>query len=543
MRSEISGGGRALDGLRELGEAIARGSLNLTWQERSDWVGLAILGDMLERDGIAPLHSGESECDAGTRERLVGEPGAFLAERLLRVRAKDGSLQPLRANRAQKEYERRRGRRNIVLKARQMGVSTWVAGRMFLRTLLLPGTLTMQVAHNQRSAEEIFRIVRRFYQQLPEEMREGVWRCSQQNRRQLVFPLLDSEYRVESAADVNAGRGLTVQNLHCSELARWPRDAAATLAGLQAALSPTGELVLESTPMGAQGCFHELWSDAGNDMVKHFFPWWWEASYVGARVEALEQTDEERGLVEREGLSPEQIGYRRTLNSSFRKMARQEFAEDATACFLASGSCVFDSEVLEKRLAEVVAPYEKGEQGKLAIWFRPTAGKKYLIAVDAAGGGSEGDYAVAEVVELTLGLQCAEWRDKATVRQTAAVVARLAQMYGGALVVVERNNHGSGLLAHLEEKPVELYESRGMAGWLTTAVSRPAMIERLGATLAERPNTLHSRELLRECRTFVRQQDGRASAAAGCHDDCVIAMAIALSVRAELQEMGGARKR
>lgn len=541
MRSEISGGGRALDGLRELGEAIARGPRNLSWQDKSEWVGLALLGDMLERDGMAP-EAGER--DAATRERLVGEPGAFLAERLLRVRAKDGSLQPLRANRAQKEYERRRGRRNIVLKARQMGISTWVAGRMLLRTLLRPGTLTLQVAHNQRSAEDIFRIVRRFYQQLPEEMREGVWRCSQQNRRQLVFPMLDSEYRVESAADVNAGRGLTVQNLHCSELARWPRDAAATLAGLQAALSPTGELVLESTPMGAQGCFYELWSDAaGSGLVKHFFPWWWEASYVGSRVEAGEQTDEEQRLVEREGLSTAQIGYRRTLQASFRRMARQEFAEDATACFVASGSCVFDTDVLDRRLRDVVKPHDEGEQGRLEIWFQPRVGRKYLVAVDAAGGGSEGDYAVAEVVDLELGLQCAEWRDRATVRETAEAVVRLAQRYNDALVVVERNNHGSGLLAHLEGKPVDIYESRGMAGWLTTSVSRPAMIERLGAMLAEHPNNLHSKRLLEECRTFVRQQDGKAAASGNNHDDCVIAMAIALSVRAELQEMGGSRKR
>ena len=41
-----------------------------------------------------------------------------------------------------------------------------------------------------------------------------------------------------SAADRNAGRGLTVQNLHCSELARWPGDAAEILAGLRAAMAP-----------------------------------------------------------------------------------------------------------------------------------------------------------------------------------------------------------------------------------------------------------------------------------------------------------------
>jgi len=42
-----------------------------------------------------------------------------------------------------------------------------------------------------------------------------------------------------------------------------------------------------------------------------------------------------------------------------------------------------------------------------------------------------------------------------------------------------------------------------------------------------------SERLLRECRSFVRQASGRAEAQAGEHDDCVMAMAIALAVREE----------
>ena len=67
------------------------------------------------------------------------------------------------------------------------------------------------------------------------------------------------------AADRNAGRGMTFQNLHCSEVSRWKGDAAETLAGLRAGLAPDGELVLESTPNGAGGCFYEEWQRAGLD--------------------------------------------------------------------------------------------------------------------------------------------------------------------------------------------------------------------------------------------------------------------------------------
>ena len=169
---------------------------------------------------------------------------------------------PLRANAVQREFERRRGRQNIVLKARQMGMTTWVAGRFFLKTITARGVLTVQVAHTREAAEGIFRIVQRFWECLPEELREGPLRRSVANAGQMCFPELDSEFRVVSAGDENAGRGLTMQYLHCSEVSRWPGDAGATLAGLRAALAPGGELVMESTPNGAYGCFYEEWGRA-----------------------------------------------------------------------------------------------------------------------------------------------------------------------------------------------------------------------------------------------------------------------------------------
>ena len=137
-----------------------------------------------------------------------------LARQLLRVRTRSGATAPLCANAAQKAFEAKRGTHNIVLKARQMGMTTWAAARFFLKTITRPGTLTLQVAHTQESAEEIFRIVHRFLDYLPDELRTGCLRTSRANVRQIVFPELDSQYRVVSAGERNAGRGMTVQNLH-----------------------------------------------------------------------------------------------------------------------------------------------------------------------------------------------------------------------------------------------------------------------------------------------------------------------------------------
>jgi hypothetical protein len=330
------------------------------------------------------------QCPTSLQGRTVGMD---LAEKLLLVRTREGWTAPLRANAAQRAFELQRGEQNIVLKARQMGLTTWAAARFFLKTITHPGTLTLEVAHTQEAAEEIFRIVHRFVDWLPEELREGPLRTSRTNVRQIVFPEMDAQYRVVSAGDRNAGRGLTVQNLHCSELARWPGDAAETLAGLRAAMAPGAELILESTPDGVGGCFHEEWQKAGETgMVRHFFPWWMERRYRAGAVDEATLTEEERDLMSRKHLDLEQIGFRRQIRASFRGLARQEYAEDAESCFLASGNSVFELTAIEARLGTAPEPVERRRNGELEVWLPPLKGKEYLVAVDPAGGcwGSAG---------------------------------------------------------------------------------------------------------------------------------------------------------
>jgi len=386
-----------------------------------------------------------------------------MAFEVLRVRSRTGETIPLAANRAQREYEKNRGQSNIILKARQVGMTTWVAGQFFLKTITHPGTLTVQVAHTQEAAESIFRIVQRFLRCLPASLCQGALKTSLVSARRMIFPGMDSEYRVETAGAPNAGRGLTITNLHCSEVARWPGDAAEILQGMRAGLSPKGELVLESTPMRAAGCFWKEWQDAEKTgMVQHFFPWWLEDAYVGRAVEETSLNDAERTLTRKQGLSAEQIGYRRNLQASFRGLARQEYAEDATECFLASGECIFDTAAIDTRLREVRPPLEERENQ-------------------------------------------------------------------------QRNNHGSGVLAYLKGvcRYERLHAMGGQDGWLTSSMTRPQMLGRLGSALVESPQIFSSDRLLRECRSFVRHSSGRAEAQAGEHDDCVMAMAIALTVREE----------
>ena len=500
------------------------------------------------RHGLEELLEFGRSFDEQTGE-VEGETRSVgLARELLRIRDRSGQESALVANPAQARFARDRGLQNIVVKARQMGMTTWVAGRFFLRTITARGVLTVLVAHAQDASESIFRVVQRFWQCLPEELRQGPLKRSRANIGQMIFPVLDSEFRVLSASDCNAGRGLTIQNMHLSEVSRWPGDSAATLAGLRAALVPGGELVLESTPNGAYGCFYEEWQQAAEKgMVKHFFPWWMEPAYVSAAVTDLR--DDELALMQAHGLTSAQIGFRRGLEASYRGLRAQEFAEDADLCFRTSGNCCFDLDAVERRLSELGEPVELRRGGRLHVFLPAQAGKDYIVAADPAGGGADGDYAAVQVIELASGMQCLELQQRLRPLELTRVALALAREYSTpgrpALFVVERNNHGHGVIAHLGDgEPYEnVYERGGVPGWLTTSVTKPVIVGGLGALLAERPELFRSRRLLEECRTFVTHANSSTGAAHGAHDDLVMAMAIAQAVRAERLQSGPHRAR
>jgi hypothetical protein len=484
------------------------------------------LGEMLD----FPVKWAGEEETGGTDALTVRDE---LVEGLLKIRTKTRRTQ-FQLNRAQSEYSRQCTKRNIVLKARQVGITTYIAARFFIQTITRRGTLSVQVAHDRESAEEIFRIVKRFWDRLPVGMRNRLLKTSYCNARQMVFPALDSEYCVMSA-DENAGRGRTIQNLHCSEVARWGRNGEEALASLRAAVVPDGEIVLESTPNGAGGLFYEEWQRAGETgYTRHFFPWWFEPSYKGkwdGSGPAL--TDEERALRAENKLTLRQIAWRRMQWASLRALAAQEFSEDPVSCFRSSGECVFDQEAVERALKATGDPVEMRDNRRLLIWLPPQAGRQYVMGVDPAGGGADGDYSCAQMIDRQLGTQCAELVGHYPPRELAQKLVALGREYNFALAAVEKNNHGHAVLAYLRMKEYpHVFSQKGQDGWLTSAVSRPAMIENLAAALVEEAGLFRSPRLLSECRTFVRYGDGKTGAAAGTHDDCVIALAIAWAVRA-----------
>ena len=474
-----------------------------------------------------------TEVDLGLGRRVRPTLRDLLIARLLKIRSKGGGTRWFHPNGAQVEFSRRATKRNIVLKARQLGITTYVAARFFIHTITHPGTVAVQVAHSQEAAEELFKIVHRFLENLPANMHRGALMTSRANVRQIVFPRLDSEYRV-AAADENAGRGLTIHNLHCSEVARWTRGAEEALASLRSALVPDGEIVLESTPNGAGGLFYQEWQDADETgYTRHFFPWWYDPSYAQEVKAPLRPfTPDEQDLVAKFGLTDAQIAWRRKNRNALRGLAVQEFAEDSVTCFRSSGECVFEQDAVDLMQKWMTDPIDMKDNHRLMVWLPPQAAREYIVGVDPAGGGSDGDYACAQVIDRRDAIQCAELHGHYTPQELAHKLVDLGHQYNDALIAVERNNHGHGVLAYLHSlAPVNLYRHDNQDGWLTSASTRPAMLANLAAVLASHAQLFRSPRLLRELRTFVKYPDGNTGAAPGTHDDCVMAMAIAMEVR------------
>lgn len=82
--------------------------------------------------------------------------------------------------------------------------------------------------------------------------------------------------------------------------------------------------------------------------------------------------------------------------------------------------------MIEQLLLSVQPPLSKGENGALWTWFNPSAGRRYVVAVDPTGGGSDVDFSALQVVDIDTGLQCAEGQAHMPVREVAQVVRRVA---------------------------------------------------------------------------------------------------------------------
>lgn len=468
-------------------------------------------------------------------------------ELVLKVRTKDAKTLPFRLNPIQQIAHKNKARRNIWLKPRQIGLSTWLLADNFADVATRPNWFVRVVANDADTTEKLFQTVRFFYDNLPKELKPV---SRYENRRELYFPALNSGVDVMTAGSNSPGRGVAINALHCSEVAFWLGDPEAILAGMLESVPLSARVDLESTANGVGGLFYSKYmlAKAGEGEYKpHFFPWWLDPGYKLTNEQAKELgvnpyqplSQEETVLCGKVALDSEQINWRRWKKTSIGRLFAQEYPEDEDTCFLVSGSGYFDSEAITraKQIGER-EPLEVEDNGHLKIWQEPIAGQRYFIGADVAEGLNTGDFSAAYVLnqagEIVASLH-GHWEP----HSYAVKLDKLGRQYNNALLAVERNNHGHAVLSTLvfELEYPNLYKHEDYdstngdrPGWVTSSKTKPIAINNLAEMLKEAPECFHDMDLFQELRTFT-EQNGKLGASVGCFDDRVMALAIALTVR------------
>lgn len=205
---------------------------------------------------------------------------------------------------------------------------------------------------------------------------------------------------------------------------------------------------------------------------------------------------------------------------------------------------IFPSKLITERMRYLPQPLRRGlfENGKFTsasdgcvkIYREPIPGRPYVIGADTAGEGS--DRFAAHVIDNVTGEQAAVlW---ASMDETAfpEQLRRLGMLYNTALIAVETNFstytvyelQRLGYKKQYVREGVDDYthKPKRSFGFVTSKLTRPVIIANLVKIVTEHVENINDAETLNEMLTFVRNEELRAEAAEGAHDDLVMSLAI-----------------
>ena len=485
---------------------------------------------------------------------------SFYAKHAIKIRTKNADVKPLVLNAPQtKLHEAIENQRKttgkvriIILKARQQGFSTYTSGRMYWTLSQRKARKGLVVAHQADSSRTIFDMYRRTHSEMPELLKPST---SYSSRKELVFSGLDSGIMVSTAGGEGIARGETFTDTHLSEVAFWPSATAEdNLNALLQAIpnAPDTSIYIESTANGMSGVFYNLWQgavDGSNGFFPFFSPWFDSPEYTEEVDDGFERTYEEEELVKEFGLTDGQLMFRR------RKVAqngidkfKQEYPSTAEEAFIASGRPVFNPDQIHSFIQKSEPPmyhmalegevFEKHPRGELKVWREHEGHERYYIGADVAIGIRDGDYSVAQILDGQKRL-VASWRGHVHPDYFADVLFALGHYYNEARICVENNNHGLLTAIRLGRDLAypNVYTELGEGqlndrdtftiGFRTTSKTKPLIIDRLRAALREDEMWISDKTTLQEMLQYIVTESGSMEAEEGCHDDCVMALALA----------------
>ena len=413
--------------------------------------------------------------------------------------------------------------KNIILKSRQMGISTLVSAYALWLMLFHTDKSVVVISRTQEATKDIITKVRFSNDHLPSWLKIPL---TEDNRLSLRFKNGSQIKAVSSAA--GSARGNASSLLILDECAHIP-DAHEVWVAANATTSTGGKSIILSTPNGVGDFFHKMWTDAEsgeNGFVTVKLPW---------------DLHPERDLTWREQAGKEQGDKRK---------AAQEF----DCNFSTSGNTVLQPETLTAYHKILKEPIEKrwAEQS-LWLWEYPDYTKPYLVCADVARGDGK-DKSAFHIIRLDTCEQVGEYRGVIDTKSYGNLLVGIANEYNKAILVVENNNIGWATLQQIIdlEYPNTFYSSADLTyvdvekqlvgkinrmernmtpGFTTTQKTRPLIISKLESYFQDNSFKLNSIRTWEELSTFIWNPSGKAEAMRGYNDDLVTSLGIGLWVR------------
>lgn len=513
----------------------------------------------------------------------------FYCEKNLWITTKKGELSKLRPNVAQRKLidavmqDLKNGRpvRYIVLKARQMGLSTiiealcywWAATHRYVSSAI--------VAQDQEASQVIYQMFQRYYDNSSREFKPAT---KYYTKNDLTFDNekgtgIKSQIRTMVAKKGATGRGQMNRFVHGSEVAFWDGGTEIVAGLLQTVpLLPETFIFLESTANGMGGYFYDEWMLAkkGESSFKPFFFAWHEHPEYELNVPpkfGAYDAEEKELLKIFESLGYPRVSWRRKLQ--WRREKKKEFRSDPEKfyqeypmndmeAFISTGRPVFDAKMLIKmdlRAQNAKFSYgeligdskrdvrlKKVEFSSLKIWNPPEEGESYVIGGDVSEGkeitaeGKTGDYSVLTVIRRKDNKVVARYRAHVDPDILGDIACRLGYLYNEATVAIEVNNQGLATVQRMRDRLYkklyfrehgydELFEEpTAKMGWRTDKSTKFIMISDLAKYIRDGVIIDVDPVAIREYMTYVRDENGRTNAQEGHFDDCVISTAIAVQL-------------
>lgn len=464
--------------------------------------------------------------------------------------------------------------RIIVLKARQVGVSTVTEALAFSLCFLIDHYKVSVVSHELDSAQHLLGITHLYWETYPFK---SLYHSKYLARNNLAWRETSSSMRVATAKNTRAGRSQTIHFLHASEVAFWDK-ASELMTGMRQTI-PTVDntaIILESTANGVGNYFHTTWNAAvagDNDYRPLFFPWHRHPEYMASAIDLsyanIGRLDDEERILRAIGISDDRLAWRRyaikNLCDNDILKFHQEYPTTPEEAFLSTGTNVFPHAKLKSiyeplngvrgRLVRTGASvvFVPHPDGPVFIFRKPSKDRdwgQYLIGGDPTHTVG-GDFAVGQVLNRRTLEQVAVWRGRTDPGTFAEELAKLGIYYNTAIIAPEKEGPGYltvGKLLGMEYPRVWQHAKADKTpgkltgdtyGWSTNQQSKHLAIGWLLKVVVDGYSResgvgllLHDRATYNELSHYITLDGGGygpADQKLGGHDDTVMSLAIAVT--------------